>query len=377
MRSDTLQQGPGPITWCGIIAVTCGLLFVFQKILWLVVPFLLALVLYYLLAPLARRLVLAGFSNDFSAAALSGAFLLGLGLWLLLLYPWALANAEAWHATFMRYLAGGYSLIDGALGGLERKFSFASNAHLADSIRTKFTAVQDRFAEEYMVAALMALGAWLPSLLLIPVITYFLLKEGASFRKFLGEAVPNAYFEKTLYLTHAVDRAARSYFLGLVKLTLLDGLLLSAGFWFIGLSSPLMLGGVAAILGQIPYVGPLIGCLAAILVTGTDFPGQVGLAYGVFGLFILVRLLDDLVFIPAIVGKSLRLHPLLSLLMLLVGGAIAGIAGLMLVLPVMGMTLLLGETLELIFTDPRLRARHAFSVTLRKQAAQADLTVNP
>lgn len=141
MRSDTLQQGPGPITWCGIIAVTCGLLFVFQKILWLVVPFLLALVLYYLLAPLARRLVLAGFSNDFSAAALSGAFLLGLGLWLLLLYPWALANAEAWHATFMRYLAGGYSLIDGALGGLERKFSFASNAHLADSIRTKFTAV--------------------------------------------------------------------------------------------------------------------------------------------------------------------------------------------------------------------------------------------
>ncbi len=373
MSVNVHQQGPGPIAWCGIIAATCGLLFIFQKILWLVVPFLLALVLYYLLAPLAKRLVLAGFSNDFAAAALSGAFLLVLGLWLLLLYPWALANVEAWHATFMRYLAGGYSLIDGALSGLERKFSFANNAHLAESVRARFAAVQDHFAAEYLGAAVMALGAWLPSLLLIPVITYFLLKEGASFRKFLGEAVPNAYFEKTLYLTYAVDRAARAYFLGLVKLALLDGLLLSVGFWLIGLSSPLMLGGVAAILGQIPYIGPLIGCLAAILVTGTDFPGQVGLAYGVLGLFLLVRLLDDLVFIPVIVGKSLRLHPLLSLLMLLVGGAIAGIAGLMLVLPVMGMALLLGETLELIFTDPRLRARHAFSVTLRKRAAEADL----
>ncbi len=370
---NTSRNGPGPVTWCGIIAVTCILLFLCQKILWLVVPFLLALVLYYLLAPLARRLVLAGFSNDFAAVALSGAFLLGLGGWLLLLYPWALANVEGWHATLLRYLAGGYSLVDGILTSMEHKFTFAGNAHLAEPIRAKFAAVQDHFAEEYLGAAVMALGAWLPSLLLIPVIAYFLLKEGANFRKFLGEAVPNAYFEKTLYLTYAIDRTARAYFLGLVKLTLLDALLLSTGFALIGLSSPLMLGCVAALLGQVPYVGPLLGCVAAILVTGTDFPGQVNLAYGVLGLFVVVRLLDDLLFIPAIVGKSLRLHPLLSLLMLLVGGAIAGIAGLMLVLPVMGMVLLLGETLETIFNDARLRARHAFAVVLHKRAAEADL----
>jgi len=370
----TSRSSPGPVTWCGIIAVTCVLLFLFQKILWLVVPFLLALVLYYLLAPLARRLVLAGFSNDFVAVALSGAFLLGLGGWLLLLYPWALANAEGWHATLMRYLAGGYSLIDGVLTGMEHKFTFAGNAHLAETVRARFTAMQEHFAEEYLGAAVVALGAWLPSLLLIPVITYFLLKEGANFRKFLGEAIPNAYFEKTLYLTYAIDRTARAYFLGLVKLTLLDAGLLSSGFALIGLSSPLMLGCVAAVLGQIPYVGPLLGCVVAILVTGTDFPGQVGLAYGVLGLFVTVRLLDDFVFLPAIVGKSLRLHPLMSLLMLLVGGAIAGIAGLMLVLPIMGVVLLLGETLEMILKDPRLRARHAFAVALRKRAAEVDLT---
>jgi hypothetical protein len=45
----------------------------------------------------------------------------------------------------------------------------------------------------------------------------------------------------------------------------------------------------------------------------------------------------------------------------------------MLVLPVMGMALLLGETFELILTDARLRARHAFSVALRQQAAEFDL----
>lgn len=370
---NATRHGPGPVTWLGIIAVTCLLLLLFQKILWLVVPFLLALVLYYLLSPLARRMVLAGFSNDFAAAALCGTFMLGLGLWLLLLYPWTLANADAWHSTFMRYLTGGYSLIDGLVKGMEQKFAFARGAHLSEHLGIRFAAMQNHFAEEYLGAAILAMGAWLPSLLLIPVITYFLLKQGASFRKFLGVAVPNAYFEKTLYLTHAIDRTARSYFLGLVKLTLLDALLYSAGFRLLGISSPLMLGGIAAVLGQIPYIGPLIGCLAALLVTGTDFPGQLDLAYGVLGLFVAIRLLDDLLFIPAIVGKSLRLHPLLSLLMLLVGGAIAGIAGLMLILPMLGMTLLLGETLEIILTAPRLRARHAYARGLRARAAQSDL----
>ncbi|OGV73429.1 MAG: hypothetical protein A3B82_00895 [Methylophilales bacterium RIFCSPHIGHO2_02_FULL_57_10] len=366
------SQELGSVTWGGIIVTTCLLLFLFQKILWLVVPFLLALVLYYLLAPLARRMVLAGFSSNFVAAALSGAFLLMLAGWLLLLYPWALANAEGWHTTLMRYLAGGYSLVDKVLATFEKNFAF-TGVHLSESIHLKFTSVQDHFAEEYLGAFIMTAAAWLPSLLLVPIIAYFLLKEGASFRKFLGAAVPNAYFEKTLYLTHAIDRTARLYLIGLVKLALIDMALLSAGFWLLGISSPLMLGGAAAFVGQIPFVGPLLGCLVALLVTGTDSPGNITLAYGVIGLFIGVRLLDDFAFIPLVIGKSLRIHPLLSVLMLFIGGTIAGVAGLMLVMPMLGVVMLLGETLEIILTDRRLRARHAFALTLHKQASERDL----
>ena len=61
----------GPLVWCAILAATCLLLFLFQKILWLVVPFLFALIIYYLLFPLQQRLVLGGMSRDASAAAVS------------------------------------------------------------------------------------------------------------------------------------------------------------------------------------------------------------------------------------------------------------------------------------------------------------------
>ena len=56
-------------------------------------------------------------------------------------------------------------------------------------------------------------------------------------------------------------------------------------------------------------------------------------------------------------GKSLNIHPLLTVLMIFVGGAVAGVPGLMLVLPVLGVVMGLGETSGQLLTDPRLRAR--------------------
>lgn len=364
---------PGPITWCGIIATTCLLLFLFQKVLWLVVPFLLALMLYYLLEPLSKRMVLGGFSHAVAAATLSGAFLMMFAGILLQLYPLVLANVDSLQTSLTHYLSGGYTLIDDLLSNMEQKLSFAKKAHMASSVRENVLSMQEHFAEDHLANILLTFAAWLPSLLLVPIITYFMLKEGNQFRRFLGQAVPNAFFEKTLYLSHAVNRAARLYFVGLIKLTLLDIFMLLLGLWALGVSSPLLLAVIAGLIGQIPYLGPLAGGLMVLLVAGTDFPGNTSMAYGVIFLFGTIRLLDDLVFIPMIVGKSLRLHPLLSLLMLLIGGTIADVAGLMLALPILGIVMLLGETLEFILTDPRLRARHAFALKLRDHAARSDL----
>ena len=63
----------GPLAWCLILGGTCLLLFLFQKILWLVVPFLFGLIIYYLLFPLQQRLVLGGMTRDAASALVSGA----------------------------------------------------------------------------------------------------------------------------------------------------------------------------------------------------------------------------------------------------------------------------------------------------------------
>ncbi len=97
------------------------------------------------------------------------------------------------------------------------------------------------------------------------------------------------------------------------------------------------------------------------------------LPYEAVGLFLGVRLLDDFVFMPMTIGRSLRLHPLVAILMILLGGAVAGMAGLLLVLPVLGVVMVAGQIIGELVSDPRIMARHRHAKQLRRARAQLDL----
>lgn len=363
----------GPLVWLAIIAATCLLLFLFQKILWLVVPFLLALIGYYLLYPVQQRLVLGGMSRDSSAVLVScGAFAVAAGI-IVLAFPWVSAHLVSWQDSAARYIAGGLRFIAETLAWAESNYSFAAKANLSDQLTRQMGELGDKFAGTYLASAAMTAAAWFPSLLLAPFLAFFFLRDGWRFKMFLSRAVPNAFFERTLYLLDQVDYTARLYFQGLIKLTVLDALCLACGLWLIGVSAPFVLGLATAILAWIPYVGSILGCLLVVLVAATDYPGNPAMAYAAIGLFIWVRLLDDFFFMPITIGRSLKLHPLLTVVMIFVGGAVAGVAGLMLVLPLLGIVMVLGETVGEIVTDPRLRARHVFAKRLRQRQVTRDL----
>ena len=363
----------GPVVWLGVLLATSLVLFFFQKILWLVVPFLVALIMYYALLPIKLRMVLSGFSHDAAATLISLAASVIIVLALLLAFPWVTAEAVNWQDSSLRYLEGGLSLLLSTLTQMEARLPMLAQAHVSDEVSRHVSEFTTNFARDHLANAALTLAAWAPSLLLAPFLAFFMLRDGWRFKRFISRAVPNAFFERTLYLLDQIDRTARLYFVGLLQLTGLDTLCLAAGLWLLGVSAPLLLGLITAILAWVPYVGSIAGCVLVVLVAATDFPGNPQIAYGAMGLFLLVRLLDDFVFMPMTIGKSLNIHPLLTVLMIFVGGAVAGVPGLMLVLPVLGIAMVFGDTLGMVLTDPRLRARHAHALRLREQAAAADL----
>ncbi|HEX8988112.1 MAG TPA: AI-2E family transporter [Rhodocyclaceae bacterium] len=367
------RSNSGPLTWSAIVAVTCLLLLVFQKILWLVVPLMLALIIYYLLFPATQYLVYHGMSRDAAATGNILVFLLAFGGAAAFVVPRVGAHIVDIQASVEPYVAGGFRLVQHSLEALERSWSVLADARLAETARQKFEAGTGG-AAQHVEAIVTGIAVWTPSLLLAPFLAFYFLKDGQRFKRFLARAVPNAFFERTLYLLHEIDRTLRAFFIGLLKLTALDTLTLAAGLWALGLPNPVALGLICAVLAWIPYVGSVVGGAIVVLVAATDFPDQPAIAYWSVGLFIVARLLDDFVYMPLTVGKSLHIHPLVTVLMIFAGGAVAGIPGLMMVLPVLGVVAVCGDTWAKVATDPRLIARHRHALLLRRRQASADLS---
>jgi predicted PurR-regulated permease PerM len=391
----------GPVAWFGIIVVTCLLLVVFQTVLWLVVPILLAVVSYYALSPLVGMAMARGLTRPRAVmivTAMLCIFLIALGG---IVASKIQPSSSQWKKKIPQevndYLDSGFDLISKAHKSLLQyvpssqpaKTSLAPAEHTVgvvslnsqnnpaaapapsdtDTIRQEVTTWVSDSSGDF----LLDLGHWLPALFLVPIITYYLLLDGPAFKRFLVQAIPNAYFEKGLYLFYRVEDQVRRYFQGVLALTLVDGSFLGVGMWLLGLPGPFFLASICAIAAWLPYVGSIAGCLLVVLVAHHAHPSEGALPYEAIALFVGVRILDDFVFMPMTIGRSLRMHPLVAILMILLGGAVAGFAGLLLVMPVLGVVMVAGQIIGELLNDPRIGARHQHAKHLRKTRAQVDL----
>jgi len=386
----------GPIVWLGIIVTTCLLLVVFQTVLWLVMPVLLAVVAYYLMSPLVVYAIARGLTRAravFIVTVLMSLVLVAVGA---VVEPRLSAATHDFPSKIQEYSQVGIRLFNNAQQTVYNYFPFLHRQPAAppslpshglgfvssevvapappptasaDEVQSEVASLQAKYSGDIALELL----HWVPSLLLVPYFTYFFLLDGPRFKRFLVQAIPNAFFEKTLYLFYRVEDQVRRYFQGLLALTALDAMCLGIGLWFLGLSAPFFLAVAAAVMAWLPYLGSIGGGLLVALVAAHDFPNSHWLPYEVVGLFIGVRLLDDFVFMPLTVGRSLHMHPLVTVLMILLGGAVAGIAGLLLVMPVLGVVMVAGQIIGELVTDERILARWRHARYLKHLRAKADL----
>jgi predicted PurR-regulated permease PerM len=371
----------GPVIWAAIVIVTCLVLLVFQTVLWLVMPVLFAVFFCYVLAPWVNLGVSRGLTRSqavFAVTVILWIFIIGLGL---AIGPRVIRDARAFsNGRAEAYLRDASDLVDKARKTLADKFPLFHMAPPkpavpavaplpADELKANLATWTDRYSGNIALEAL----HWVPSLLLVPYLTYFFLLDGLRLKRFIVRAIPNAFFEKTLYLFYRVEDQLRSYFRGLLLLTALDAACLGVGLFFLGLNAPFFLAIAAALMAWLPYLGSIAGCLMVVLVAHHDHPGNDWLPYEAIGLFIVVRLCDDFIFLPLTVGRSLRMHPLVTVLMILLGGAVAGIAGLLLVMPVLGVVMVIGQIGGELLTDARIIARFRYARELRHRRARDGL----
>ena len=173
------------------------------------------------------------------------------------------------------------------------------------------------------------------ALVLIPFMTFFLLKDGRRLKKSFIQTLPNRYFEMTISLLHKIDCQLGSYIRGQMLVSLCIGILAITALAILDVPYFLLIGTVAGLANMIPYFGPIVGAIPAVILNVID-KGSLSAALVVIAAFLLIRLIDDTLVSPNILGRSLKIHPLLVIIVIFTGGEMFGIMGLLLCIPVTG-----------------------------------------
>src|SRR4051812_15250581 len=131
-----------------------------KQALWLVVPLLLAMILYYALIPAVRRLTLAGVERETAAAIVAGGFLLATFAALLPTMPWLAAQAVSGEQALFRYLKGGRVLLDRTLSMLESQFEFLKQLDFHAELGRKIAEFGGTYVQTHLTGALVGAAAW-------------------------------------------------------------------------------------------------------------------------------------------------------------------------------------------------------------------------
>lgn len=175
------------------------------------------------------------------------------------------------------------------------------------------------------------LALWL---LLVPLITFFFLRDFRSLRNQLISFSPNHLFEKTLTIYHKVSIQLERYVRGVMLQSLIMAVITSIGFAIVGLPMAIGLGILAGIFNLIPYVGPLLGLIAPLLVAfSISIDPQLLMA--TVAVILVGQLNDNLIVVPTILARAANLHPLIAMLAIIVAGNLFGLMGMVFALPVL------------------------------------------
>lgn len=171
-------------------------------------------------------------------------------------------------------------------------------------------------------------------LVIVPLVLFFFLAEGRSIKRSLIEIIPNEYFEMVLNLLHRIDQQLGGYIRGMVLSVVIVSLLSILGLRIIGLRDYLVVGTIAGVSNVIPYLGPLIGILAGTIAAILQYSTLGwGTILPVVVVFLVVQLMDNVFVQPVVVARSVNLHPLIVIFVVLVGSHMFGAVGMLLAVP--------------------------------------------
>ncbi len=169
-------------------------------------------------------------------------------------------------------------------------------------------------------------------LIVVPVISFFLLKDGRILIKSFFSRIGNRYFEFSIHLYEEIEKSFGRFFRALLIETFLVAVMSITGLLILGIPYALLLGLIVGLANPIKYFGPFIGAVPTLLVVFLGPTPDIFILYVIITFFI-VQQIDSLILFPWLIGRSMDLHPMIVLLTVIAGGYTFGILGMLFAVP--------------------------------------------
>ncbi|MEH6559533.1 MAG: AI-2E family transporter [Oceanicoccus sp.] len=315
-----------------VVVVVMALFFLLEPIL---TPFLVAGLLAYLGDPLADRLEARGMGRTLSVTLVFSALILLLAIALLLTIPLIGRQLDLLAHKIPEWLQQlQHTLVPWLQEKLELPQGSIPIANFKAAISENWTTAGNMLGQVWgkIAGSSMAMITGLANVVLIPVVTFYLLRDWDIFMAHIRDLLPRSIEPTVVKLANECDEIIGAFIRGQLLVMLALGIMYSVGLSFVGLDLALILGLIAGLASIVPYMGFFVGIGAASVAAWFQFHELLPLI-GVASVFAVGQLLEGMVLTPLLVGDRIGLHPVAVIFAIMAGGQLAGFSGILLALP--------------------------------------------
>lgn len=187
---------------------------------------------------------------------------------------------------------------------------------------------------------------------LVPFFTFFIIRDSDSFKKTLLSFTPNMIFERFYYVIHVFNRQLGNYFFAKFVEAIIVGGIISLGLLVLDIKYAVILGFVAGLTNIVPYVGPFLGLIPAVVLGMLEYGMTSPTMGAILILYAVANAVDVFFVFPFLVSKIVNLHPMIVAVSVIVGSHYMGITGMVISIPVVAaIKLIITEIYNEIYTE--------------------------
>ncbi|MBW7888584.1 MAG: AI-2E family transporter [Bacteroidetes bacterium] len=197
-----------------------------------------------------------------------------------------------------------------------------------------------------LLGSLRGLVSGIVNIVILPFITFYLLKDFPLVKHRLKMMLPRSRRETAARYYHQIDEIVGKYIRGTTIIAIIDSAAVITGFSLLGIQYPLILGILSGILFFIPYFGFLTMLIVSSVVASLNPAPILVKVLSVLIFLVSLHITENYVLSPRIIGKKVGLHPILLLLSIFLFGYLLGFIGLLIAIPAAGSIIVIAKDWE-------------------------------